>query len=587
MFKLLKNINKKQWFFIMISFVLIVGQVWLELKMPDYMSEITVLVQSEGSNMKDILINGGYMLACALGSLLSAIIVGYLVSNISATFSMKVRKKLFNKVENLSMHEVKQFSTSSLITRTTNDITQVQMLISMGLQLLIKAPITAIWAISKILNKSTEWSIITAIAVAILLTTIGIIMIIVLPKFKIVQKLTDNLNNVTRENLTGIRVVRAFNAEEYQENKFENVNTKLTNQQLFNQKTFAILSPIMYLVMYFLTLSIYFVGASLIKETVLSNKLTMFGDMVVFSTYAMQIIMSFLMLAMIFMMVPRASVSANRINEVLDTEESIKDGSIDKETTKEKGTVEFRNVSFKYPDAKEYLLRNISFKAEEGQTIAFIGSTGSGKSTLINLVPRFYDATEGEVLVDGINVKEYTQEFLHNKIGYVPQKAVMFDGTVNTNIAYGENGKPEVTDKQIKKAIEVAQGKEFVEKMDNKYDTHIASGGTNVSGGQKQRLAIARAIARDPEIYIFDDSFSALDYKTDATLRKALKEHTKKATSLIVAQRIGTIMNADKIIVLDNGKCVGMGTHKELLKSCKVYKQIALSQLSKEELKNA
>ena len=587
MFKLLKNINKKQWFFIMISFVLIVGQVWLELKMPDYMSEITVLVQSEGSNMKDILINGGYMLACALGSLLSAIIVGYLVSNISATFSMKVRKKLFNKVENLSMHEVKQFSTSSLITRTTNDITQVQMLISMGLQLLIKAPITAIWAISKILNKSTEWSIITAIAVAVLLTTIGIIMIIVLPKFKIVQKLTDNLNNVTRENLTGIRVVRAFNAEEYQENKFENVNTKLTNQQLFNQKTFAILSPIMYLVMYFLTLSIYFVGASLIKETVLSNKLTMFGDMVVFSTYAMQIIMSFLMLAMIFMMVPRASVSANRINEVLDTEESIKDGSINKVTTKEKGTVEFRNVSFKYPDAKEYLLRNISFKAEEGQTIAFIGSTGSGKSTLINLVPRFYDATEGEVLVDGINVKEYTQEFLHNKIGYVPQKAVMFDGTVNTNIAYGENGKPEVTEKQIKKAIEVAQGKEFVEKMDNKYDTHIASGGTNVSGGQKQRLAIARAIARDPEIYIFDDSFSALDYKTDATLRKALKEHTKTSTSLIVAQRIGTIMNADKIIVLDNGKCVGMGTHKELLKSCKVYKQIALSQLSKEELENA
>ena len=343
----------------------------------------------------------------------------------------------------------------------------------------------------------------------------------------------------------------------------------------------------MYLVMYFLTLSIYFVGASLIKETILSNKLTMFGDMVVFSTYAMQIIMSFLMLAMIFMMVPRASVSANRINEVLDTEESIKDGSIDKVTTKEKGTVEFKNVSFKYPDAKEYLLRNISFKAEEGQTIAFIGSTGSGKSTLINLVPRFYDATEGEVLVDGINVKEYTQEFLHNKIGYVPQKAVMFDGTVNTNIAYGENGKPEVTEKQIKKAIEVAQGKEFVEKMDNKYDTHIASGGTNVSGGQKQRLAIARAIARDPEIYIFDDSFSALDYKTDATLRKALKEHTKTSTSLIVAQRIGTIMNADKIIVLDNGKCVGMGTHKELLKSCKVYKQIALSQLSKEELENA
>lgn len=587
MFKLLKNVTKKEWLIVVICFALIVGQVWLELKMPDYMSEITVLVQSEGSDIKDIIANGAYMLACALGSLVSAVITGYFISNISARFSMDVRKKLFTKVENLAMQEVKQFSTSSLITRTTNDITQVQMLISMGLQLIIKAPITAIWAITKILNKSVEWSIVTAVAVAVLLTTIIILMIIVMPKFKIVQRLTDKINGVTRENLTGIRVVRAFNAEKYQEDKFEDVNNKLTNQQLFNQKAFAVLSPIMYLIMYFLTLAIYFIGAYLIKDAMMADKLTIFGDMVVFSSYAMQVIMSFLMLAMIFMMFPRASVSANRINEVLETKISIEDGSITKDVTGEKGTVEFRNVSFKYPDAKEYLLKNISFKAEKGQTVAFIGSTGSGKSTLINLIPRFYDATEGTVLVDGVDVKEYSQEFLHNKIGYVPQKAVMFDGTVNSNVAYGDNGKEEVTEEQIKKAVEVAQGKEFVEKMDDKYETHIASGGTNVSGGQKQRLAIARAIARDPEIYIFDDSFSALDYKTDAVLRKALKKHTKDATNIIVAQRIGTIMNADKIIVLDDGNCVGVGTHKELLKKCKVYKQIALSQLSKEELENA
>ena len=586
MFKLLKNFNKKEVVTILVCFCLIVAQVWLELKMPDYMSEITVLVQSEGSKMRDILINGGYMLACAMGSLLSAVITGYFISNISAKFSLNIRKKLFDKVENLGMQEVKQFSTSSLITRTTNDITQVQMLISMGLQLLIKAPITAIWAITKILNKSLEWSAITAIAVAILLTTIGTIMLIVFPKFKIVQKLTDKINGVARENLTGIRVVRAFNAEKYQEQKFAEVNNALTNQQLFNQKVFSLLNPIMYLVMHFLTLSIYFIGADLISNSLMADKLILFGDMVVFSSYAMQVIMSFLMLAMIFMMFPRASVSAGRINEVLDTPLSIKDGTISKDITAERGTVEFKNVSFKYPDAKEYLLKNISFKANQGETVAFIGSTGSGKSTLINLVPRFYDATEGTVLVDGIDVKEYTGELLHNKIGYIPQKAVMFNGTISSNVSYGDNGKEELTEEQIKKAIEVAQGKDFVEKMDDKYNSHIASGGTNISGGQKQRLAIARAIARDPEIYIFDDSFSALDYKTDAALRKALKKHTKNATSLIVAQRIGTIMNADKIIVLDNGKCVGMGTHKELLKKCKVYKQIALSQLSKEELEN-
>ena len=587
MFKLLKNLGKKEWILAIICFVLIIGQVWLELKMPDYMSKITVLVQTKGSQMSDIIENGAYMLACALGSLTSAIIVGYLASNISATFSKNVRKKIFNKVEDLAMHEVKSFSTSSLITRTTNDITQIQMLISMGLQLMIKAPITAVWAITKILNKSWQWSALTGVGVAILLGVIAALMIIVMPKFKIVQKLIDRINGVTRENLTGIRVVRAFNAEKYQEDKFEDTNTKLTNQQLFNQKAFAVLSPVMYLVMYFLTLGIYFVGAILIKDALMVDKLVLFGDMVVFSSYAMQVIMSFLMLAMIFMMVPRASVSANRINEVLETENTIKDGKISQDITDEKGTVEFKNVSFKYPDADEYLLKNISFKASKGETVAFIGSTGSGKSSLINLVPRFYDATEGEVLIDGVNVKDYKQEFLHNKLGYVPQKAVIFNDTVNNNVAYGENGKGKITEEKIKKAIEVAQGKDFVEKMDEQYNTHMAQGGTNVSGGQKQRLAIARAIARDPEIYIFDDSFSALDYKTDSILRKELKKYTKDATTLIVAQRIGTIMNADKILVLDNGECVGQGTHKELLKDCEVYKQIALSQLSKEELENA
>ena len=587
MIKLLKNLTKKEWFLALISLILIIVQVWLELKMPDYMSEITVLVQTEGSKMSDIIKNGAYMLGCAFGSLVSAVIVGYLVATVAASFSKSVRKKLFDKVEDLAMSEVKGFSTSSLITRTTNDITQVQMLVAMGLQLMIKAPITAIWAITKILNKSWQWSMTTGIAVLILLTVISILTIIVMPRFKIVQKLTDKINGVTRENLTGIRVVRAFNAEIYQENKFEDVNTKLTNQQMYNQKKFAIMQPVMYLVMYFLTLAIYFIGAYLIRDASMVNKLGLFGDMVVFSSYAMQVIMSFLMLAMIFMMSPRAQVSANRINEVLDTDITIKDGNINTNKTNEVGTVEFKNVSFKYPDADEYLLKNISFKANKGETVAFIGSTGSGKSTLINLVPRFYDATEGEVLVDGVNVKDYTQEFLHNKIGYVPQKAVMFNGTVNSNIAYGDNGKGEISEEKIKKAIEVAQGKEFVEKMDEKYDTHIAQGGTNVSGGQKQRLAIARAIARNPEIYIFDDSFSALDYKTDFLLRKALKEYTKDATSLIVAQRIGTIMNADKIIVLEDGVSVGMGTHKELLKNCDVYKEIALSQLSKEELENA
>ena len=537
--------------------------------------------------MNEILKNGGYMMACAFASLASAVVVGYLVSNVSARFSFTIRKRLFSKVEELSTAEIKEFSTSSLITRTTNDITQIQMFIAMGLQMLIKAPINAIWAVTKILNKSWQWSAVTGAGVIILLLTIGVLMAIVMPRFKKVQKLTDKLNGVSRENLNGIRVIRAFNAEDYQENKFSKVNDELTNTQLFNQKSFAILSPIMYLVMYFLTLLIYVIGAYLIKDANMMDKIGLFGDMVVFSSYGMQVIMSFLMLAMIFMMLPRAKVSADRINEVLDTKTSIKDGTRLGSEAKEIGTVEFKNVSFKYPDAEEYLLKDISFKANKGDTIAFIGSTGSGKSTLINLIPRFYDATDGEILVDGINVKDYKLEELYNKLGYIPQKAVLFDGSVNFNVSYGESKQGEKSEELIKKAIEVAQAKEFVENMDEKYETHIASGGTNVSGGQKQRLAIARGIARNPEIYIFDDSFSALDYKTDSLLRKELKKYTKDSTSLIVAQRIGTIMNADKIIVLDEGTIVGQGTHKELLNSCEVYKQIALSQLSKEELENA
>lgn len=586
MLKLLKNLTKKDWILALFSIILIIGQVWLELKMPDYMSEITVLVKKEGSQMKDILINGGYMLSCALGSLALAVIVGYLVSSIAADLSKNTRKKLFDKVLSLDIDEVKNFSTSSLITRSTNDITQVQMIVAMGLQLMIKAPITAIWAITKILNKSWQWSAITGVAILIILSFVVSLMVVVMPKFKIVQKLIDKLNSVTRENLTGIRVVRAFNAEQYQEDKFENVNKDLTNLQTFNQKKFSVMQPLMYFVMNALTLAVYFVGANLINEAIFSNKVAIFGDMVVFSSYALQVIMSFLMLAFIFMMIPRAEVSAKRINEVLDTPINMKDGNLKDGKKGEEGTIEFRNVSFKYPDAEDYLLKNISFKANKGDTVAIIGLTGSGKSTLINLVPRFYDVTEGEVLVDGINVKEYSQADLHNKIGYVPQKAVMFNGTVNSNVSYGENGKGEITEQKIKEAIEVAQGKDFVEKLDDKYNTHIAQGGTNLSGGQKQRLAIARAIARNPEIYIFDDSFSALDYKTDFILRRELKKYTKDATSLIVAQRIGTIMNADKIIVLNDGIAVGMGTHKELLNNCDVYKQIALSQLTKEELEN-
>jgi ATP-binding cassette subfamily B protein len=554
--------------------------------MPDYMSAITKLVQTDGSKMSEILEQGFYMLLCAAGSLASAIVVGYFAANVASSFSATLREKIFKKVQMFGINEIKNFSTSSLLTRTTNDVTQVEMLIGMGLQMMAKAPIMAVWAILKILNKGVEWSILTACCVVVLLLTVSTLMIVVMPRFAKVQKLIDKINGVTRENLSGIRVIRAFNAESFQANRFETVNKDLTDMQLFNQRCFAIMMPMMNLVMHSLTLGIYIIGTFLIEKAGMLDKITLFSNMVVFSSYGMQVIMSFLMLAMIFMMWPRAEISAKRINEVLEKEIAITEGNFSGKT-EEIGTVEFNNVSFKYPDADEYLLKNISFKASRGETIAFIGSTGSGKSTLINLIPRFYDVTNGEVLVDGVNVKDYTTKALNNRIGYVSQKAVMFTGTVTSNVAYGDNGKGKITKEKVKEAIKVAQGTDFVEKMDKKYDAHIARGGTNVSGGQKQRLSIARAIAKDPEIYIFDDSFSALDYKTDATLRHELKKYTKDATSLIVAQRIGTIINADKIIVLDKGECVGIGTHKELLKNCEVYKEIALSQLSEEELNNA
>ena len=586
MLKLYKNLTKKEIMYIIISLILIVVQVGLELKMPDYMSAITRLVQSEGSSMKDIIEQGVYMLLCAGGSLISAIIVGFFAATTASSFAATLREILFKKIFKLGVSEMKKFSVSSLITRTTNDITQVDMIIGLGLQMMVKAPIMAVWAILKILNKGFEWSVLTGVCVIILMTTVASLMIVVLPKFSKVQKLIDRINGVGGENLLGIRVIRAFNAEEFRTEKFEEVNNDLTSIQMFNQRMFAIMHPMMNLVMHGLTLGIYIIGTILISNAGMVDKITIFSNMVVFSSYGMQVIMSFLMLAMIFMMVPRAMISAKRINEVLDEKITIEEGTFDKET-KEKGTIEFKNVSFKYPDADEYVLKNINLKVEKGETIAFIGSTGSGKSTLINLIPRFYDVTDGEILVDGINVKEYKTETLNNKIGYVSQKAVLFTGSVKDNVAYGHNGGNEPTEETVKEAIKIAQAREFVEKMNDKYNSHIARGGTNISGGQKQRLSIARAIARKPEIYIFDDSFSALDYKTDSVLRSELKKNTKDATNVIVAQRIGTIINADKIAVLDKGECVGIGTHQELLKNCEVYKEIALSQLSEEELKNA
>lgn len=585
MLKLFKNFKIKEYFAMLLCVVFVVLEVWLDLKIPDYMSKITMLVQTPGSAMKDILINGGKMLLCAGGSLLGAIVVGYFAAYISASFSKITREKLFKKVEDFSLDEMKKFKASSLITRTTNDITNVEIFLAIGLQMIIKAPITAVWAILKILNKGKWWSLATGIGVVVLLIIIGILLILVFPKFKKVQKLIDDINELTNEQLKGIRVIRAFNAESYSESKFNKGNTNLTKLQMFNQKTMGILNPGIYLVMHGVSLSIYIIGAYLINSANMLDKLTIFSNMVVFSAYAMQVISSFLMLAFIFIFYPRAGVSATRINEVLEVNPTIKDGKIATHNDI-KGVVEFKNVSFKYPDSEEYILENVSFKIDKGKTIAFIGSTGSGKSTLINLVPRFYDATKGEILIDGINVKDYSLKTLHEKIGYVPQKAIIFNDTIENNINYGDSGK-KITKENVLNAAKIAEADEFISKMEKGYKSHIASGGTNVSGGQKQRISIARALAKTPEILIFDDSFSALDYKTDYKLRKGLKEKMQGITTMIVAQRIGTIKDADLIVVLDNGKCVGKGTHKELLKKCKVYKEIAYSQLSKEELENA
>ena len=588
MIKILKNFKTKEWSMVFVSLVLVVSQVWLDLKLPDYMNEITTLIQSKANAMSEIWQAGGKMLLCALGSGLTSIIVGYFAAKVAARFSSRLRSKLFSKVEAFSMEEINGFSTSSLITRSTNDITQIQMLVAMGMQIAIKAPIMAVWAVAKMSGKGWEWTALTGGAVLVLIILISAIMIYALPKFKKVQVLTDNLNRVTRENLMGIRVVRAYNAEEYQEEKFDAANEKLTSNNLAVQGAMAVFNPGIRFVMSSLTLGIYWIGAFLISAAAPIDKGPMFSNMVVFSGYAMQVLMAFMMLTMIFIMYPRVSVSIKRVNEVLDTKPKILDGSVTESQIGVVGEIEFRNVSFKYPKAEDYVLNDISFKVNKGETVAFIGSTGSGKSTLINLVPRFYDVSGGQVLVDGIDVKEYTQETLHNKIGYVPQRAVLFSGTVASNVAYGDNGINDLTEDEkaenIKKAVDIAQGSEFVEKMEGAYEAAISQGGKNVSGGQKQRISIARAIYRKPEIYIFDDSFSALDYKTDRMVRNMLKKETAGVTSLIVAQRIGTIRDADRIVVLDEGNIVGMGTHDELIKNCDVYREIAYSQLSKEEL---
>ena len=590
MFRVLKLLKVREWIFALLAVGLIVLQVWLDLTMPDYMATITQLaVTGSSANMGELWKNGAFMLACALGSALSAVAVGFFVARIAAAVSFRLRAQVFDKVESFSMEEINRFSTASLITRTTNDIMQVQMVMSMGLQMVIKAPILAVWAVCKILTRQWEWSVVTAAAVVLMLALMLFILVAVFHKFRKVQKLTDNLNSVTRENLTGVRVVRAYNAEKYQENKFAKANGELTKTQLFTSRAMAIMAPVMTMVMSGMSLAIYWIGAYLIDALPTgAERSELFGQMMAFSGYGMQVVMAFMMLAMIFIILPRAMVSVRRINEVLDTPASVADGTFSAAPEGSPvGTVEFRNVSFKYPDAEEYVLKNLSFRAEKGQTVAFIGSTGSGKSTAVNLVPRFYDATDGEVLVDGVNVKDYTLRALHDKIGYVPQRAVMFSCTVESNVAFGEKDGAEYTPDDVKEAVRVAQGKEFVEEKEDGYFAHVAQGGTNFSGGQKQRLAIARAVCRDPEIFIFDDSFSALDYKTDRELRTALKEEAGGATSLIVAQRIGTIRDADLIIVLEEGEVVGQGTHEELIENCEVYREIAYSQLSEEELKNS
>lgn len=583
MLKLLKYLTKQDWGFAVLALVFIVAQVWLDLTMPDYMSQITTLVQTQGSAMSDILIAGGKMLACALGSFAASIIAAICAARIAANFSATLREKLFDQVQSFSMAEIGKFSTASLITRSTNDVMQVQMLIVMGLQVLLKAPIMAVWAICKIAGKSWQWTMSTGVAVAVLLVIVLVCVIVAMPKFRKLQKLTDDINRVTRENLTGLNVIRAYNAEGYQEAKFEDANQRLTKTQLFANRTMAFLMPGIQMVMSGLTLAVYWIGAYLVENAQLTDKLPIFSDMIVFSQYAMQVVMAFMMLVMIFIILPRASVAAKRILEVLNTRSSIQDGSVTKSQPGKKGEIEFRNVSFRYPDADGDVLQNITFTAHQGETVALIGATGCGKSTVINLIPRFYDVTQGQVLVDGVDVREYNQHALRDKIGYVSQKSILFSGTVKSNVAYGDSGKPS-SEEDVIHAVRTAQAEEFVQKLPEEYDGYIAQGGSNLSGGQKQRLSIARAICRHPEIFIFDDSFSALDYKTDRVLRQTLQQECGDSTRIIVAQRIGTIRDADKIIVLEDGKIAGMGKHEELMKSCPVYQQIALSQLSKEEL---
>ena len=576
MFKLLRYLKKIDYVFFLIIVGLIVFQVWLDLQLPDYMSTIITLLQTGSENLvNDILINGAYMLACAVGSLISAILVHFFVSQLGARLSANLRFALYGKIESFSLSEMNKFSTDSLITRTTNDVTQVQMLITMGMQSLIKAPILAVWAVIKIIGKGWEWSIATAVAVGVLIILSLVVVLFALPKFKKIQTLTDNLNRATRENLTGIRVIRANNAEEFQTNKFQECNTKLTKNNLFANRIMAIMSPGMSLLMTGLSLAIYWIGAYIVEDAV------DIANMMVFTSYAMQVVMAFMLLIVTFIILPRALVSAKRINEVLDTHNSIVSGEVTTGENNEENYVVFDNVSFKYPDANEYVLKDISFSVNKGETVAFIGSTGSGKSTLINLIPRLYDVTDGAVLIDGVNVKDYDSKLLNKKIGYTPQRGVLFSGTVKSNVNFGDNN---ANDETIKSSLSIAQASNFVSRMEGGVDARIAQGGNNVSGGQKQRLSIARAVARKPEIFIFDDSFSALDFKTDKKLRMALSKHTNGITKFIVAQRIGTIKDADKIIVLESGEMVGIGKHEELLKNCPIYKEIALSQLSEEEL---
>ncbi len=599
MLRIMRYLSKAEIGQMLIALVSIVGQIWLDLTLPDYMSDITTLVETPGSTMHDIWVAGGKMLLVSLGSVACAIVTGYIAARVGASFSQRLRSLEFNKVESFGPAEMSRFSTASLITRSTNDITQIQMFITMGLMMIVKSPIMAVWAICKIAGKGFEWTVATGIAVVVLMAAICVIMFFVMPKFKAMQRLTDNINLVARENLTGLRVVRAYNAEDYQEAKFTKANKELTDTQLFTNRAMAIMMPLMNTIMNGLMLAVYWIGAYLIDAADLTDKLTTFANMVVFSSYSVQVIMSFLLMSMVFVLWPRADVSAQRVLEVIDTKPLITDGTHTEGEPGKQGEIEFRNVSFTYPDSRKAMLEGVSFTAKKGQTVAFIGSTGSGKSSLINLVPRFYDATQGQVLVDGVDVRDYTLKALRDKIGYVPQQSFLFKGTIASNVSYGDksgdksgskSGSEEAgTDADmanVRKACEVAQATEFVEKKDNTYESSIAQGGSNVSGGQKQRLSIARAVYRHPEILIFDDSFSALDFKTDRAVRDALAKEAKDSTKLIVAQRIGTIMNADRIVVLDQGKVVGQGTHEELLDNCDVYRQIAQSQLSEDELKH-